>query len=278
MTALRSDGSVTLDQNFIPPVTSCGASQLLTSWVSKIQGLTHLRGDTLASRLTGADGKSSDSSEISDYLLLQILNRYEPLLNHVLAVQETLPEELYTLLIAFAGDLSTFVRATARRPKSVMPYKHVDPYLTFKELIDDVHAMLNEVLVRSAQRIEFELRPHGVHLAVIDPAALQSFSSMVLAVAANMPSEELVQKFSNQSKVGPSDQLLEMIRSHLPGVALSALPVPPRQIPFNAGFVYYELSNNTPMWEHIMKFGGLAMHVAGEFPGLRIELWGVREK
>lgn len=278
ITALRSDGSATLDENFIPPLTSYGASELLTNWVKKIQGLTHLRGDTLASRLTGANGKSSDSSEVSDYLLLQILNRYQPLLHHLLAVQESTPETLYTLLISFAGDLSTYVRSTTRRPKAVTPYRHVDPYLTFKDLVDDVHAMLNEVLVRSAQRIDFEQRPHGVKLATIDPITLQSFGSMVLAVAADMPSEELVQKFSAQSKVGPSDQLPEMIRSHLPGVALSALPVPPRQIPFNAGFVYYELGNSSPLWEEIRTHGGIAMHVAGEFPGLRVELWGVREK
>jgi len=278
VTALHSDGSATLDDNFIPPVTSYGASKLLMSWIKKIQGLTTLRGDALASRLTGANGKSSDSSEVSDYLLLQIFNRYQPLLNHLLAVEESAPEVLYTLLTSYAGDLSTFIRTSTRRPKSMPPYKHVDPFLSFKELVDDVYAMLNEVLVRSAQRIEFENRSHGVKLAVIDPPTLQSFDSLVLAVAANMPQDELVQKFGAQSKVGPSDRLPEMIRSHLPGIPLSALPVPPRQIPFNTGFVYYELGSNNPMWEHILKFGGLAMHVAGDFPGLRIELWGVREK
>jgi len=278
VTALRSDGSAALDTNLIPPVTSYGASDLLTNWVIKIQGLTHLRAETLAARLTGADGKSSDAAEVSDYLLLQILNRYEPLLNHMLAVRESSPEALYTLLIAFAGDLSTFVRTSTRRPKPVPEYKHVNPDHTFKGLVDDVHAMLNEVLVRSAQRIEFEVRQHGVRLAVIDPSTLQSFGSMVLAVAANMPPDVLAQQFAAQSKLGPSDRLPELIRSHLPGLGLSALPVPPRQIPFNAGFVYYELGRNGPMWEHILKYGGLAMHVAGDFPGLRVELWGVRDK
>jgi type VI secretion system protein ImpJ len=69
-----------------------------------------------------------------------------------------------------------------------------------------------------------------------------------------------------------------LIRSHLPGISMQALPVPPRQIPFNAGFVYYELGNSGPMWGHLRKHGGLAMHIAGDFPGLRLELWGVRDK
>lgn len=278
VTALRSDGGAAIDADLIPPVTSYGASDLLASWVVNIQGLAHLRGETLAARLTGADGKSSDAAEVSDYLLLQILNRYEPLFTHLLAVQESGPESLYAILLSFAGELSTYVRTSTRRPKPVSAYRHADPYQTFKELVDDVHAMLNEVLVRSAQRIDFQLRQHGVRLAVVEPAALQSFASMVLAVAANMPPDLLVQQFAAQSKFGPSERLPELIRSHLPGIGLAALPVPPRQIPFNAGFVYYELGGSGPMWEHILKYGGLAMHVAGDFPGLRVELWGVRDK
>lgn len=276
--ALHSDGSAELDFNLIPPVTGVGANSLLASWATKIQGLTHLRGNTLASRLTGADGKTSDAGEVSDYLLLQILNRYEPLLNHLLTVQETSPETLYTLLCSFGGELSTFVRTATRRPKKWPAYQHLNPYATFKELTDDVHAMLNEVLVRSAQRIDFETRPHGMHVASIDPVTLQGFGSVVLAVAAQMPADLLVSQFATQSKIGPSDHLPELIRSHLPGIGLSALPVPPRQIPFNAGFVYYELANVGPMWEHILKHGGLAMHIAGNFPSLRVELWGVRDK
>lgn len=31
-----------------------------------------------------------------------------------------------------------------------------------------------------------------------------------------------------------------------------------------------------PLWEQVARYGGLAMHVAGHFPDLRLELWGVR--
>jgi len=276
--ALNSEGSAELDSNLIPPVSSIGASSLLTNWLINIHGLVHLRAETLATRLSGSGGKSSDATEVSDYLLLQILNRYEPQLNHLLSIKETNPEALYTLLITLAGELSTFVRTATRRPIKFRPYLHLHPYQTFKELVNEVHNMLNEVLVRSAQQIELELRQHGVRLAAIDPATLQSFGSVVLAIGANMPSDQLAQQFLAQSKVGPPDRLPELIRSHLPGINLSILPVPPRQIPFNSGYVYYELGRNTPMWQHILKYGGIAIHIAGDFPGLRAELWGVREK
>lgn len=52
--------------------------------------------------------------------------------------------------------------------------------------------------------------------------------------------------------------------------------MPPRQIPFNAGYIYYELTQGGALWEEVVRHGGIALHVAGEFPSLKLELWGVR--
>ena len=278
VTTLRSDGSIAIDANLIPPVAGYGASPLLTSWITNLHGLCRLRAESLAGRLSGNDGKSSEAAEVSDYLLLQILNRSEPLLEHWLRVGETSPEHLYTLLRSMSGELATFVRASTRRPRQHPPYQHADPYLSFKELVVDVQALLNDVLVRSAQNITLHDRANGVRVASIDPSELQGFSSLVFAVAAHMPPDQLASQFPERCKVGPSDRLPELIRSHLPGIALQTLPVPPRQIPFNAGFVYFQIDQRGPLWEHLLKHGGLALHLASEFPGMRMELWGVREK
>ncbi|APW38295.1 type VI secretion system-associated protein [Rhodoferax koreense] len=278
VTTLRSDGSITLDTTLIPPVSGYGASALLTDWLTHLHGLCRLRAESLAGRLSGNDGKSSEAAEVSDFLLLQILNRCEPLLEHWLRVGETSPETVYALLRTLSAELATFVRASTRRPLAHPAYNHADPYLSFKELVADVQGLLNEVLVRSAQSIPLANRPNGVRVASIDPSLLQGFSSLVFAVASHTPADQLASQFPARCKVGPSDRLAELIRAHLPGIPLQALPVPPRQIPFNAGFVYFQLDQRGPLWEHMVKHGGLALHMASEFPGLRLELWGVREK
>jgi type VI secretion system protein ImpJ len=278
VTTLRSDGSIEIDSQLIAPVAGYGASALLTDWITNLHGLCRLRAQSLAGRLSGNDGKSSEAAEVSDFLLLQILNRYEPLFEHWLRVRETSPEHLYMALRTLSGELATFVRPSTRRPKEHPAYQHVDPYLSFKELVGDVQALLNDVLVRSAQNITLAQRANGVRVASVDPSELNGFSSLVFAVSAHLPPDQLASQFPARSKVGPSDRLAELIRSHLPGIALQALPVPPRQIPFNAGFVYFQIEPRGPLWEHMVKHGGLALHVAGEIPGLRMELWGVREK
>ncbi|HUD31881.1 MAG TPA: type VI secretion system baseplate subunit TssK [Variovorax sp.] len=278
VTTLRSDGSIALDPNLVPPISGYGASSLLTDWLTNLHGLCRLRAQSLATRLSGNDGKSSEAAEVSDFLLLQILNRYEPLLAHWLRVGDTSPEHLYTALRTLTGELSTFVRPSTRRPREHVAYQHADPYLSFRELFADVQSLLNDVLVRSAQNIPLAQRANGVRVASVDPSELQGFSHLVFAVSAHTPPDLLASQFPAQCKVGPSDRLAELIRAHLPGIPLQALPVPPRQIPFNAGFVYFQVDPRGPLWEHMVKHGGLALHIAGDFPGLRMELWGVREK
>jgi type VI secretion system protein ImpJ len=277
VTTIRADGSIELDSTLVPPVAGYGASELLTTWLAKIHELTRMRANALAARLTGGDGKAATTAEVSDYLLLQTLNRYEPLLQHLRRVPTTSPADLYTLLLSMAGELSTYVRTETRRPLDTHPaYQHTTPHLCLKPLVDDAHILLNAVLVRSAQSIRLEEHGHGMRNAVVDPADMQGFSAVVLAVSAQMPPDILQQQFAAQAKVGPSERLPDLVRGHLPGIALQALPVPPRQIPFNAGYIYYEVSRMGALWEQVARHGGLALHVAGEFPALKLELWGVR--
>jgi type VI secretion system protein ImpJ len=50
----------------------------------------------------------------------------------------------------------------------------------------------------------------------------------------------------------------------------------PRQIPYHAGFAYFELDRNGELWRQLEKSGGLALHTAGDFPGLELECWAIK--
>jgi type VI secretion system protein ImpJ len=277
ITALRSDGSAELDSLLIPPVNRYGASEVLCKWVTQLHGTTHQRASHLAQRLTGSAGTgATQAAEVSDFLLLQLLNRFEVLLDHLMRVKETPPESVYTLIRGMGAELSTFIRTQTRRPIEVPSYEHLDPCSTFKVLVEDTRELLNNLLVRSAQSIELKAKTHGMHLASLDPTELRGFSSLVLAVAAQMPAEQLAQQFPAHSKLAPADRLPELVRLHLPGNALRVLPVPPRQIPFNAGYVYFQVEPQGELWTHMLNHGGIGLHLATQFPGLRMELWGVR--
>ncbi|CAJ0723838.1 MULTISPECIES: type VI secretion system baseplate subunit TssK [Ralstonia] len=277
VTEIRADGSARLDAGLIPPANVYTASALLQTWLAEVHGLLRLRATSMAERLTASSTRGGDAAEISEYLILQLFNRAEPVLEHMLAAKADSPEALYVQLTALAGELSTFVRTATRRPNPDYPaYRHDEPHTCIKPVVDDLRFLLNVVLERGAQRIELRDQQHGIRLAVLDPAEFERFNTFVLAVGAQLPSDVLQQQFPAQAKVGPAERLAELIRSHLPGIPLQAMPVPPRQIPFNAGQVYFELPQDHPLWAQVQRYGGLALHVAGNFPELRLELWGVR--
>jgi len=277
LTTLHSDGGAELAATLIPPVNRYGASELLNQWVSQIHGIAYQRAESLAQRLSGSAGSgATQSAEVSDFLLLQILNRYEPVLAHLLKVKETNPEIIYSLLRSLNGELSTYIRTQHRRPNKFPDYDHVRPYDIFKPLVDDTRELLNNLLVRSAQSLEMTEKAFGMYLASVDPVDLQAFSSLVLAVSASVPADQLAQNFVAHTKLAASDRLPELVRMHLPGITLRVLPVPPRQIPFNSGFVYFQVEPQGTHWEHLRKHGGIGLHVATTFPNLRMELWGIR--
>jgi type VI secretion system protein ImpJ len=277
--SLHADGSVALhDSDFIPPVSQYGANSLLREWATQLHGLSKLRADALAARLSGSDGRAGAAAEVADYLLLQVLNRYEPMLEHLCRLRETAPVELYRDLAMFAGELSTFVRPQTRRPSPAPGYDHARLYESIRPLVGEVHFLLNQVLIRGAQPIPITEQAHGIRTATMLPTELAGFANLVLAVGAQMSPDVLKQQFAAQTKISQPQRLPELVRSHLPGLSLIPLPVPPRQIPFNSSYIYYELSCTGPFWEQIAEQGGLAMHIAGHFPELKLELWGVRHQ
>ncbi|SCC13832.1 type VI secretion system baseplate subunit TssK [Kosakonia oryziphila] len=275
--AIQPDGSVLLHlEDYIPPVTGYAANPLLSEWLTHLNGLVKMRAGMLAHRLSASDGKASASSEVVDYLLLQIFNKYEPILDHLRHIPELPPIVLYEELAKLAGELSTFVRTKTRRPKSAPGYDHASLYPSIRPLVDDVHDLLNQILVRAGQLIDLQAKGNGVWAASILPNELRSFSNLVLAVHAQLPMDVLQQQFQAQAKISAPQQLHELVRSHLPGLVLQGLPVPPRQIPYSTGYVYFDLLKNGPFWDKISTTGALALHIAGEFPGLKMELWGIR--
>ncbi|MEI2626847.1 type VI secretion system baseplate subunit TssK [Erwinia aphidicola] len=275
--AIQPDGSVLLHlEDHIPPVIGYAANHLLTEWLTHLNGLVKMRAEMLATRLSTSDGKASASAEVVDYLLLQIFNKYEPILDHLRNIPELPPIVLYEELAKLAGELSTFVRTKTRRPKPAPGYDHARLYPSIRPLVDDVHDLLNQILVRAGQLIDLHHKGNGVWSAAILPNELLSFTNLVLAVHAQLPMDVLQQQFHAQAKISAPQQLHELVRSHLPGLVLQGLPVPPRQIPYSSGYVYFELLKSGPFWEKISTTGALALHIAGEFPGLKMDLWGIR--
>jgi type VI secretion system protein ImpJ len=273
VTERRADNQVLLGKSYIPPMLHAGSDSILASYVRELHGLLHQRGEALAGRLSqlGRGGVA----EIADFLLLQTVNRYEPLFAHLANHSLLHPERLYSVCLQLAGDLATFNTTNTRAP-SFPEYQHDNLEMTFLPVIAALRRSLSMVLEQTAISIELQDRRYGVKVAVIADLELVKTANFVLAVAAQVPSELLRSRFPTQVKIGPVERIRDLVNLQLPGIPLHPLPVAPRQIPFHAGSNYFELERGGELWKQLERSGGLAMHIGGEFPGLELEFWAIR--
>ena len=269
----RADNKVVLDAQFIPPTLHAQGNAILDGYVRELCGLLHQRGEALAARLTqpGRGGVG----EIADFLLLEAVNRTQPLFMHLQQRSVLHPETLYGACLSLAGDLATF--RDKRRPPAFPEYLHDDLQKCFRAVMDDLRQSLSMVMEQTAIPIELQDRKFGVRVAVIADKELLRNATFVLAVAAQIPGEALRARFPTQTKIGPVERIRDLVNLQLPGVTMRPLPVAPRQIPYHAGFNYFELeTRNNDLWKQLEQSGGYAMHIAGEFPGLELEFWAIR--
>lgn len=269
----RSDGQVTLERSYIAPQVAIEATAQLSASASLLHGLILQRAQALAGRM----GQLSHGvSELADFLMLQTLNRNEPVFSQHAATPNAHPRELHGDCLRLAGDLAT-LSTSARRPPEFPPYRHDDLSRTFTPVFDSLRGMLTSVLEQNAVQLDLVNRNHGVRTAVVTDMELARTGTFVLAVNAQVPGEQLRQRFPAQTKIGPPEKLRDLVNLQLPGIGLRSLPVAPRQLPFHAGYFYFELDRGGELWKPIEQNGNVAMHISGDFPGLELELWAIRK-
>ncbi|MCC7200308.1 MAG: type VI secretion system baseplate subunit TssK [Gammaproteobacteria bacterium] len=270
----RADKRVVLVEQFIPTVLNAHVASRLKSFVSELRGLLHQRGEELSGRVSAA---GQGSSELSNFLMLQAINRYEPLIAHWATSSHLHPEDLFQALVQIGGEFLTFTGDNKRCPE-FPPYRHDRLRETFEPVFAALRRSFTAVLVEAATPIQIiaSKSRYGFSSAMVAERTLLEAGTFVLAVKADMPAEEVRRVFPQQTKVGPGNLIVRLVESQMPGIPLQPLPVAPRQIPYHAGYTYFELDRNGELARAAIAAGGFGMHVGGQFPGLKIEMWGIR--
>jgi len=269
----RNDQSLVLDRQFIPPCLDCRANPILSGFLSELQGLLHQRGEALAARVS-ASGRGG-VAEIADFLLLQTVNRFEPMVAHLASMSDLHPEILFRNGLQLAGEMATFTSAS-KRPASFPVYDQDDLQTTFEPLMRELRQSLSMVLEQNAIALPLQERKYGIHVSAITDRSLLSGAIFILAVRADMPVEHLLKQFPRQIKIGPVEHIRQLVTSALPGIELRPLPVAPRQIPYHAGTTYFELAKSGEHWKQMANSGGFAFFVPSNFPGLDMAFWAIK--
>lgn len=267
-------GRIVLDEKFIPTCMTIGASSVLKDFIAEMENTLEQRAETLASRI-GSPGQRG-VAEVSEFLMLQLLNRKLPLYRHLKIHSHLHPENFYRELIQLLGELMVFTDAS-RLVRAFIPYDHLNLTDSFQKLCSEIRIALSTVLTPKAVSIQLSLEHHGIRIASINDQNLLDHAVFILAVSARIPADTLIRQFVHQTKVSSQNRIQQLVSVQLPGVALIPLGAAPRQLPYHAGYTYFQLDTTSEEWNEIRHHHSIAFHISGNFPDLDIHLWAVRD-
>ncbi|MFT6388051.1 MAG: type VI secretion system protein ImpJ [Cellvibrionaceae bacterium] len=270
----RDDKNVLLDDQYIPTCLGCNAAPKLKSFLSELVGLLRHRGESIAGRL--GDTQRGGTAEIADYMMLQLINRLEPMASHLSAIKGLHPLQLYSEIVQMVGELSTFFAKT-KRPPEFPVYLHDDLQSTFVPVMTVLRKGLAMVYEQTAVALNLVEKKYGIRVAEITDSSLLGTAMFVLAVRADVADEAIRTLLPAQIKIGPVERIRQLVNAAMSGITLKPLPVAPRQIPFRSGYTYFELDKHSDFWKELQRSGGFAMFVGGDFPGLEMEFWAIRQ-
>lgn len=61
-------------------------------------------------------------------------------------------------------------------------------------------------------------------------------------------------------KIAPVTRIRDLVQLQLPGIGLRTMPAAPRQIPYHAGYTYFELEKGGDLWKQMEKSSAFALH------------------
>lgn len=271
----RPDGGLVLDPNFMPCSISVSAIPTLKGFLGESAGLVAERARSLSQRIA-APGQQG-VADVAEFMMLQLLNRAQPQLSHLARLGTLHPERLHESLVQLCGELMTFTDES-RLPPEFPAYRHDDQQVSFEPVMLALRQALSTVLSPRAVSIQLRKHQYGIMVAMVNESELMKSADFVLAVRARMPQEQLRKQLLQQTKVASSDKIRELISLQLPGIPLLPLPVAPRQLPYHAGYSYFQLDRQSPAWQMLAVSNTLAFHIAGDFPELDMQLWAIRSQ
>ena len=227
-------------ESFIPTVLHVRAAGRLAAFTTELLGLLHQRGEALAGRVA-ATGRGA-AAEFADFLMLQAINRYEPLLAHYARFGTSASRSsCFRSVCRRRANWRRSPRRRSGRPK-FPAYRHDRLRESFDPVIAALRESLSKVLVQSAISIPIEPRKFGISVAIVTDRSLYGSGGLhpggarrpaVRGAAAAVPG-------AAQDRSGGEDRAT-WCGCSCPGVPVHAVPVAPRQIPYHAGFAYFEL-------------------------------------
>lgn len=257
---LRADGSVALDDGFLPPALVTAAApwyaNLSKEIVTGLDRISEAHGEIVR----GGAGRS-----VENLLILELANSARPRIAHMLSTDLFHPAEYFRELAGLAGRMATY--GSNDRGLSEFPaYDHNDPQPAFAALADTLRSMVLSLrhVEPKSRALPVAKHAQNVWKVRIDNPDILRTSRIVLRVGSEMSEDSLRRIFAGQATVGAADEFEKLWKSRLPGIALKPLHSQPREIPYDGERLCLELDQKSDHWTQLLDAPGFVIGVSGK--------------
>ena len=266
-------GQFRLDEDFVPSMINVQGNQRLHGI---LRGIVEVLGSR-SNQLSGGRRARSQSlaefsaSDIANFWLLYTANTHLPALIQLLHTPQLHPEPLFLQLLALAGALTTFSRDI--NPQDLPRYDHEHLGTCFLQLESIVLRLLDTVIPSRFTALPLTLQRDSIYATDLnfDDAFIEG-SRFYLAIAAELPTADLVARTPVLVKAGSASHIDTLVRQALPGLPGTHLPAPPHEIPVKLDYQYFSLDHAGVAWESIRRARNFAVYVPSEIHNPRLEL------
>lgn len=265
-------GALAIRREYIPPARRIGASPWLMNRMRELLALMASKQRLSADRRRQRSGALVEftSGDMTNFLLLNAVNTFLPIVNHLIERSETPPEEAYLLLCQFCGQLSTF--ATDGDPTKLPKFFYTDLYTTFSGVIDEITRLLHITILDQFVRVPLESREDGLHFGRLDDEKLLRGATYVLTVRSNQPEQVAASEIPKLSKIASWGEIPAIVHSALPGVPIQVTHRPPAEIPPQSGTLYFLLNQGGQYWRSVSGERTIAIFLPPPFDPNNIKL------
>lgn len=265
-------GHLIYDPAFIPPCLQISASERLTVILRRLIEILSEKSSTLSLARRGSSKFQAgfSSQDVAAFWFVHTVNSALATMRHLYLSQRAHPERLYLEMARLAGALCTF--GLDSHPQTLPPYDHLHLDRCFQALDEHIRAHLE--LVVPTSYISVPLKPGGRYLYEGDITDQRSLdrARWIFALHSDIGEAEMIARVPRLVKICSQDLLPELVKTALPGLSLTHLPVPPSAIAPRVEYQYFGVSRAGSCWEHIVQTRKVGIYIPGDIPNPELEL------
>jgi type VI secretion system protein ImpJ len=271
---IRKEGGFGLSDRFLPPCLHLNASarlmeltrQMLELLVSKSTSLSEHKDNAFAQR-------ELSPSDITALNLLGTIRGYIPQLNQLHAGGHEHPRDLFRILVALAGELSTYIQSSPVHPRDLPTYDHNVPSEGFNRIETILRQMLGEATPSSNyERVPLKRRRESLLVASVQPKLLEEAQLFLATRSDNHSEEQLTNALPSMLRIASPDTIEKVLQSYTRALEVSATRRLPTGMPVDSQATYFRLEKRGPFWDSIVDEQALAIFLPSDFRDLDVGL------